>query len=152
MVCLVKSFLHRFEQYLKKSHILRYINDIIGYFSSYTKSVVGYWWNFDKKSAWKWSELHCRRYWLAEPYQSISTWAKCKTRKWLNPDRENHGPLNPVFTVWILESKLFSLNHSKGIISKEEYGLNDPPPFDDSINQLSNNLVFRTDLKVWLSF
>jgi len=40
------------------------------------------------------------------------------------------------------------VNHSKGIISKEEYGLNDPPPFDDAINQLSNNLVFRTDLKV----
>ena len=44
--------------------------------------------------------------------------------------------------------KVTPSNHSKGIISKEEYGLNDPPPFDDSINQLSNNLVFRTDLKV----
>ena len=44
--------------------------------------------------------------------------------------------------------KRILVNHSKGIISKEEYGLNDPPPFDDSINQLSNNLVFRTDLKV----
>jgi len=54
-------------------------------------------------------------------------------------------------TGWLNLIKAFPLerNVKQGIISKEEYGLNDPPPFDDSINQLSNNLVYRTDLKVW---